>query len=228
MKTVLKYALLSLCFVVNIQLFAQYNDAGLWTSVSLEKRISKKWAVALEPEVRLYNNMQRVSNIIITGGLEYRVLKHLHIGLAYRLNNKQLKTGIFSVRHRIMGDLSYKHKFGGFSAQYRSRFQSELRDYRSSETGNIPYFTWRHKLDCSYDFDSFEPYLSTELFLQLSNPEEPDMNGKLTTIRYCAGCDYKIMKRNWVGLYYLIQNEVNCVNPCTSYILGLKYKVEIR
>lgn len=48
----------------------------------------------------------------------------------------------------------------------------------------------------------FEPYLSVELFNLLNDPVENDMD----KIRYTAGTNYKLNKRNKLDLFYRYDN----------------------
>jgi hypothetical protein len=46
-------------------------------------------------------------------------------------------------------------------------------------------------------------------------------------IRVFAGIDYKINDKNTCGIYYLIQQEWNTIDPQNLYILGLLFSIEL-
>lgn len=148
------------------------------------------------------------------------------MGLIYRFTQKKEENKMFVFRHRLMLDLTYRKKFYGFLFQYRSRIQSEIRQFNSSETGRIPLWNWRNKFEIKYDFEELTPYAGTEWFLQLKDPGDPEYNRTLTQYRVFAGIDYKINDKNSFGVYGLLDREINVSNPLTSWILGLQYSVQ--
>ncbi|MFH0895527.1 MAG: DUF2490 domain-containing protein [Bacteroidota bacterium] len=205
---------------------AQVKDAGLWTTLSVEKDFSKKISMSIDEEMRLIENCSRIDLFYTNFGMTYKFNKQIRVGFTYRLTEKKQDNNMFSIRNRLMLDLTYKRKFYGFIFQYRSRIQSEIRNYYSSETGKIPSWDWRNKFEVKYDKDQFVPYAGTELFLQLNDPNDPETNRMMPQIRCFAGMDYKINQNNTLGMYGLINKEINVSNPVTTYIFGIQYAIQ--
>ena len=203
------------------------NDAGLWTTLSIEKEFTKKFSVSVDEEIRLKENFTQLNLLYTNLGLNYKFTKAFKVSLTYRMIEKYMPDDWLSFRHRLMLDISYKQKIKSFSLYYRSRFQSEVQQYYSTEFGKIPEWYWRHKFELKYNLNKFSPYLGTELRYQFTNPRSVENDYGWHRIRMFAGTDYKIDSRNTVGLYYLIQQEYDVKNPSNLYIVGLEYSLTL-
>jgi hypothetical protein len=200
------------------------QDAGLWTTLNLDKQFNEKLSVFLTEEFRMKENFSSVNLFYTDIGVEVRPVKFLKVSLAYRSIQKSLIDETYSFRHRLMLDITLKQKIGNFALAYRQRLQSEVRDIYSSDNGNLPEWYSRNKFSVKYDFGkAVSPYLAVELRYQINDPRLIESNGTWHRTRYILGMDYKINDKNTFGLYYLIQNEYNVKTPQTIYILGLEY-----
>ncbi len=52
---------------------AQVNDAGLWASVSLEKKINKQFDIGLSQEIRLIENYSELGSAFTELNLNYKI-----------------------------------------------------------------------------------------------------------------------------------------------------------
>jgi hypothetical protein len=200
-------------------------DMGMWNTFSMEKAITKNYSISIDEEVRLRDNITRLNLLYTNVCFNYKPAKGLKIGLAYRSIQKHIEGLDFSFRHRIMLDISYKYKINDIVLAYRSRFQSEVKNYYSSEMGQIPEWFWRNKFDVKYNFKKLDPYIGTELRYQFTDSRNPYLNYGWHRYRTYIGVDYNINDKNSIGIYYLIQREFNVSNPEYIYILGLQYSV---
>jgi len=209
--------------------FAQaINDAGLWTTFNVEKKIKKNVDVYLTEEYRLKENFTQTNLFYTELGLEIRPLDFLKVSLAYRMIEKNLDDNTFSFRHRMMLNITFKKKFGNFSLSYRQRIQSEVRNIYSSPIGSVPEWYSRNKFDLKYDLNKpVTPYIAAEFRYQINDPRNTESNGLWHRNRYFVGMDYKRNDRNTFGLYYMIQNEFNVSAPENLYILGLEYSLSL-
>jgi hypothetical protein len=230
------YLLAFLC--LSIHLSAQESEpGGIWTSISAEKDLTKKWSVGGEIELRTIGFTTDRDRIGIQIGTDYEFFKNLKLGLSYswmnvdddyKFSDDSIRTDFFQNRHRFNAQASWKFKLGDFGFQFRERAQTTLKDdsNRLKEDGSIntnrinPEYVWRNRLKVSYgtkDSD-WEPYVSIETYFLLNDPEEirfynsdqSDFSVKnqfFSKIRYTAGIEYKINKRHKVELYGIYSHE---------------------
>ena len=203
-------------------LHAQYNDAGLWLGISVEKKLTSSTSLLFNEECRFNENMSQAETIFSDLGLSHKLNKYFAVSLNYRFVEKRNLDASYSTRHRLYGDVSGKYKIKKFTFSLRERIQSQVRDYYSSETGRFPIWYLRSKLSIKYNLSrKITPVASVELFYQLNNPE----GNELDNIRYSIGFEYAFNKRHAIEPYYLIQQEVHVNNPVTDFIAGLSYSI---
>jgi hypothetical protein len=213
-----------LVFLAGITTQAQVNDAGLWTSLSLEKRLNKKFSVELNQEVRLFENLSEVGSFYTEIGASYRLSKIFEASAGYRFINKRRLDDSYSIRHRFLVNLNARKKWGQVSSALRVRYQSQYRDVNSSEDGRIPENYLRTKLTFKYDLNKrYQPVLSGETFFHLNHEEGVLMDG----YRIGAALEYDLSKRSDVELGYLIDREVQRNNPWTNYVITLSWNYRL-
>ncbi|MDD5571339.1 MAG: DUF2490 domain-containing protein [Bacteroidales bacterium] len=199
---------------------AQSNDAQLWTSLTVEKKLSQTISVNFSEELRLCNNISEIDQFFSDAGIDYKISKPWHISANYRFTNKMQINNTFSKRHRYYFDLSYRNKINNLSFNIRTRFQSQYADVSSSETGKIPEYYSRNKLTLKLDLNKkYTPYISAEMFFQLNNPE----GNNIDNMRYTAGIEYEFNKKSSLDIFYMIQQEYNVTNPETDFVIGVGY-----
>lgn len=227
MKKYFLFLLITSCFSINI--FSQAtNDAGLWTTFNIEKKLNKKFGLFLTEEYRLKENFTRTNLFYTDLGGFVKPLDFLKVSLVYRPIQKYMDDNTFSYRHRLMLDISAKKKFGNFTASFRERIQAEERNIYSSANGRIPEWYSRNKFELKYDLDKpITPYIAVEFRYQINNPRAVESNKLWHRNRYTFGLDYKLNGKNSFGLYYLIQQEHNVSAPQNLFIVGLEYSFTI-
>ncbi len=210
-------------------LFAQdYPDAGSWNTVNIEKGISEKFTALFTEEYRVRENFTKLNLFYTNLGIEYKVLKNFKAALVYRWINKYMDDNSFSFRHRLMLDLTVKHKFGKFAVSYRNRTQAEERDIYTSENGSDPEWYSRNKFGVKWDIDKrYTPFASVEFRYQLHDPRNIESDHTWHRDRYALGAEYKINDKSTFAAYYLIQREYNVVGPQNLYIVGLEYNLSL-
>lgn len=199
---------------------AQVNDAQLWTSVTIEKKIIKQLSVSVSEELRFSDNITEVGSFFTDIGITYKFHKNWRIAGDYRFTNKIQLDNSYSKRHRYYFDLSYRKKFYQFMVIARTRFQSQYADVNSSETGHLPEYYSREKLTLKYSITKkISPYLSAEAFIPLNNRKVKGIDN----MRYSLGVEWEFMKNSTLDVFYLIQQEYQVANRERDFVTGIGY-----
>lgn len=203
-----------------IQVNAQVNDACLWSSLNIEKKITPVLSANLNQEFRFNENVSELGVFFTDIGLNYKINKFIRVSGNVRfINNKQLDDS-YCKRYRYYFDLSFRQKYKPVVISFRTRFQSQYKINTEDNATNPIYYN-RNKLTIKFDLDKkYSPYVSSELFLPLNKQNDFIM---LDNIRYAAGIEYKFNRIHSLDLFYMIDKEVNQVNPLTNYIVGIGY-----
>ena len=198
----------------------QQDDAGFWAGLTLKHQVTRRIAVTLNEQVRLYQNVSEVEQFLTDVGLEYELLSSLKVSVSYRLMSKNQLT-YYSTRHRYYIDLSYKKKIKPLAFTLRQRVQSQVENVNSSEYGKIPEWYSRTKLTLKIDLDKkYQPYLATEFFYIIDNFKEEDH--VFDKARYEVGIDYDFNRHSSLNLFYMIQCDI-LERKTRDFISGIGY-----
>lgn len=117
------------------------DEFGIWTSVGVEKKISKKFSVDAGVDFRSDQNLQSVARWSGSLGVGYKPLKWLKLGASYtyiydrstqdakqnytkngKLNGYNVDHGFWRSKHRGVVEATAKHKLGRFEVSLRERY----------------------------------------------------------------------------------------------------------
>ncbi len=231
--------------------YAQKDDLGAWIGAKVDKKLSNRWEVSLGAEYRLNDELSSPDRLSIGVSAKYKVTDWLKASLNYDYlhsheqkapsdGGKYLYNSYWYPRHRIQTDLTASTKIGRFKLSLRERWMytyrpSFERDRMNIEVGDSDYGTISHKdksgkgenvlrsrLNVQYDIrkSKFTPYISAELFNAWA----------VQKVRYSAGTEYKIDKKNAVKLYYLFEdkNQRTGGDPVQdSHVIGVEYSLSL-
>ena len=206
------------------------NDAGMWSTFTLQKKINKKISVVIDQEFRLRENFQRINLFYTNIGIDYKINKYLKISPSYRAIQKMRLNSTLSHRHRLSLDATLKKKFNNVILAERVRYQIEVQDFLTSTKGKLPEQFLRFKTDVKYDLhNKITPFVSCELRYQIRSWRGNDMlyNYGFHRIRNIIGADYQLNDTHTITIYYLVQNEFNIKDLENIYILGLAYTISL-
>lgn len=221
--------LMMLVFIVPASLRSQSEDFGIWSSVGIEKKLSK-WTVGTEGELRTNDNSEQINRWSLKLETSYNIFKPLKIGLSYQfINFYDAKYSDFQRRNRLNLFLQGKQKLGNFSFSLREQAQLTTKDEsdRVKKSGKIdtyainPEWTWRNRVKVAYNIPKIPvtPALSLETFYQLNNPEGNLFN----KLRYTLSFSYNLSKHHQFEVYGLLDKEINVTSPVKTYIAGIGY-----
>ncbi|MFL5728200.1 MAG: DUF2490 domain-containing protein [Cytophagaceae bacterium] len=221
MKRALTISLLLLCAA---QIQAQhYNDARLWLSGNVQKKLSNKFSANFTESVRMYENYTQLGQVYSDFGLRYKISKNWRVAGHVRLSKNRKNQETFTSRIRFYADVAYKQKAGKFlDFVFRARYQSQYTDYNRSKNGHSPSNHLRLKTTMNFDLNKrYTPYLAGELFFQRSYS---DNKNRFDQTRFSAGLLYDIDKKNQVDVHYMVNTNFNNNNQgARYYVLSLNY-----
>lgn len=251
----LKRFIASILALLPLLSYAQKDDFGLWVGADISKKLSSSWSIEAEAEYRMADNVSTTDRISAGLSAAYKPTKWLKAEAGYNYLHTRLEGGVSSggsyynssywcPRHRV---------FAGITGQWKlsKRLKISLRErwvytYRpsydlnrmninseSSKYGEVSQKyvagkcknVLRSKVSLSYNIkgSKFEPFASVEMYNSLGSGN--NSFGTVEKLRYSAGTEYKLDKKNSVELYYLFQdfkdNDDN--EPNGAHIVGIGY-----
>jgi len=215
-----RYLLLICLLLTGGSLHAQVNDAQLWLSVNLEKKLTSDFTIGFSEEIRLNENMTEVGTVYSDLGLSYRFLKRFKAGATYRFTLKRRLDDTYKKYHSWYAECTYKEKIKPVSMLLRLRYQSRYDEPYTSENAAISENHFRTKVTLKYDLDKkFAPYVFGEAFFGTGVPAYRSFD----QLRLCAGIEYSFNRMHMIDLHYLFRREYNVNNPETDYVVGVAY-----
>jgi hypothetical protein len=221
LKSPLYFLLLLLPFVS----FSQMNDASLWLSFELEKKINKKTDFGFKTQSRLRENFSTYDYSFFDFGLSRKLAKGLAIDGAYVLNTRRKFVGerfVMIPRHQFYATVRYARDFGNWKIANRNRVQTQIEDegfLESSET--LDYF-YRNKTIAKYQLNKkWAPYCSYEAYFRLNN--KPLWENDIFRHRGSIGTKYNITKRRQLDFYYMYQHQLRRARPDNIHVIGIIY-----
>lgn len=196
---------------------AQENDFGVWTQLSLEKKITPRFSLEIREALRTEDNSTRIFNHYSQAIVSYKLSKRFDLNFAYRNSQKFKFNDEISYRSRFQFDLIYKIKMKRIKFEFQERIQTQYSDINRKANWQTPKNTYRSRLTISYDFGrKFTPFFYYELFYHIGNVFDNQ--------RYRLGIDYDFDKHHSMTIFYMLDQEINKNNPLSTYAIGLSYK----
>ena len=142
MKYCKKTLLLLLSVWTVSPIFAQHDDFGIWTSVGVDKKLTKQWSVEAGVEFRSAENLQTVSRWGGSLGVNYKLNGFLKLGAGYaylydqnametkvnltkngKVNGYNVDRAFWQGKHRAYFDMVGSFKTGRWKFSLRERYQ---------------------------------------------------------------------------------------------------------
>ena len=242
----MKKTIIMLMILLPIGLRAQSDEFGTWTSVSLDKKLSKQFTLGTELELRTGNNLKNIDRWSAGISGDYRLAKWLKASAGYTYLydyhpeaytyqddgdlNKRTMT-YFGSRHRLSVSLTASKDFGKLNVSLRERWQYTYRpeqenrrmDYQHTDLG-YSYSVkgkatniWRNKLQLKYRTTGLlQPYLYGETYVSGTGFDK---------LRLSLGTDLKLSKRSSLNVGYVYQKVYDNVDEeGNKHVLSIGYK----
>ncbi len=187
------------------------NEFQTRTEVKLSYKPLDKLTLSLNPEIRWDESFQ-VDKYMLESGISYVPVKDLSLGGSYRFIINPRTTKATEYLNRFTLFTSYKKKIERFEPSLRIKYTNYTEDASSGE-----FLRYRAKL--KYDIKScrITPLISAEAFHDLSE-------NQIYKMRYAIGAEYKLNKKNSLGLGYMLDYYMQDYRNKHIIKLGYKYK----
>lgn len=226
------------------------SDFGMWYELGAEKKLSQRWSVGAEAELRTRNNTRTLDRWSLGLNGEFKIIRGLKASAGYTFlyNNRQEELDLkkdeltpnkwtpsyWGARHRFNVSLSGNVDWGRLNVSLRERWQYTYRPAAEGKKYDFDYDTWkdvkgkgknvlRSRLQLSYDIPhwKFDPFVNAEMF---------NDDGGIQKMRYQVGIDYKYKKQHVFALTYRYQNVNNDDDDqdVNSHLIGLSYKFKFK
>jgi len=196
------------------------NDAQLWFSAGVEKRLTPALSIEVTEELRLNENITEAGTLYTDLGISYRFLKHFKVGGAYRFSLKRRLDDTYARFNSWYAQAFYREKLGPVSLALRLRYQSKYAETYTSERASVPRNHVRTKLTVKYDLNrKFEPYCYAETYFRCGVQAYESFD----QLRLCAGIEYTFNRMHMIDLHYMFSREYNVSSPETEYVIGIEY-----
>ena len=195
----------------------------MWTDATVVAAINKKLDFAFSPEIRLNENISRISRIFADLGLQYKLNKYFQASLTYRSGFAHL-VEVYQSRHRFQFGVGYKMKLHDFSFALTTRWQLAT---RANTPENDPDLitTVRNKIAVKYsgmkkmDFStSFELFNKSNLYNSFA----------LQNWRWIVSAERKLNKRNFLSIGYLIQKSILDSPQEIDFVILVSYQHDLK
>lgn len=213
---------LAALFVILLSFTNAYaaDDFGMWGSVQAEKELSKRWSVGAEVEFRSRDNLKAADRWSFGVEGSYQITRWLKATAGYALlDDHRHKTNTdgtmysdyWGIRHRFNVSLTGSVNWGKFTFSLRERWQYSYRPEKTAmryetetgdEAGEKVYSgkgknVWRNRLQVKMKLSKmFSPYVNAET----------NIAKELEKIRYSAGTELHLDKRNSLDIKYIYQH----------------------
>ncbi|MCU4173748.1 DUF2490 domain-containing protein [Carboxylicivirga sp. N1Y90] len=189
------------------------NDLETRTSVQANIKLVKNLKLKVSPEIRFDENFS-IKKYNIESELVYKPYKFLLLGATYRFIGDPKDNKPTEYLHRYALTAKLKKDFGRFETAFRLRYTDFADD--DYEDGSE---MMRYKASVDYDIAKCKltPYVGIEAFQQLDG-------GDLYKMRYSLGMDYKLFKKNYLGVSYKLDYYMESLR--NKHIVSLGYKIK--
>lgn len=206
--------LLLLFLLINSNIKAQTidNDLQYRTKIEFGFKPMKDVKLKLTTDFRFGENIQ-LDKYLFETELTYKPLKFLDVDATYRFIVNPISDGSTEYYNRFAISSTAKKEFGRLESAFRLKYSN----YADDEIIKDEFI--RYKFSLKYDIKDVKisPFISTEAFQQIDD-------GKLYKMRYTAGMDYKLFKKNFLSLNYKFDFYINEYK--NKHIISLGYKIK--
>lgn len=210
-KTVVLFVLLAIAAEATAQ--EVENEMQYRTELGLSYSPFKKIKFSFNPEIR-FDNAFSADKYVFEGGVEYKPVKLLELEANYRYLVNPRETKETEYFNRYAFSATAKKEFGRLETALRLRYSNDADDEITDEK----FFRYKFSTEYNIPKSKLTPSLAVEAFQSLG-----DESG-LYKMRYSAGLDYKLFKKNYIGIGYKF--DYYNTELLNRHIVSLGYKIK--
>jgi hypothetical protein len=226
------------------------SDAGLWTSIGLDKKINKKISVGIEGEFRSRNDFRTAERWSIGLDATYKINKKFKVAAGYVLLNDNRKEKIsynnddptsanyynnwrpsyWTIRHRVFAGLGWSFDAGRWAFSLRERWQYTYRPEKTTTRYDFDNAKWEDTTVNGKAGSVLRSRVQAEYDIPACTwtpyaSVELYNAWSVEKVRYTIGADWKINKKNSFGVYYRFQDDRSSSDDddADMNIFGLSY-----
>lgn len=198
------------------------SDLQGWSSAELKYKVSKRWTLSGEGQLRLKDDMSLVDQYFGEFAAKYRLMSDVSLdgGLRFiRQNDTEGKIQGYESERQHHLSASFRPEAGRFSLDFRLRYQTkgDVTDAGYEETDRHLRFRARVRYNIR-DWD-----LDPDFAVELWQPVGRNVDSGFDKIRFTLGTDWKAWKGGEIGTFYRLERELGVDRPETTHILGLSF-----
>ena len=188
------------------------NELQTRTSLDLSFKPFKKVKFTLSPELRFDENFS-LDKYLIEGEVEYKIWKPFSVAARYgfvaNLRNKKNTEYLGRYAFSAQIEKEFKH--------FEPSLQIMYSNYADDDVDDKNFL--RYKAGIKYDIPNCKitPFAAAQLFQDLNS-------GERYKARYAVGADYKINKKNYLGMSYKF--DYYYTEYLNKHIISLNYKIK--
>ena len=213
-KKIYNFAFIILLLLASTKNQAQEIENNFQTRTSAEFSFEplKKLKLNLIPEVRFDENFA-LDKYLFEGEAVYKPVKFLSLGATYRFGGNLKDNKDTEYFNRFAFSATAKKEFKRFESAFRLRYTNDADD----EVSNEDFLRYKASLKYNVRKSKITPFVGVEAFQRLSDAE-------LYKMRYIAGIDYKLFKKNYLGVSYKF--DYYKTEYLNKHIISLGYKIK--
>ena len=198
-----------LFFFIPLFSFSQDRDFQIWSSASVNNKITYKTDIYLKHGFRFAENASFLRKSFTELKVKYKYSKHMSFSLGFRdINEWELNSNWFQ-EDRYFADANIRARLDRFRLTIRNRFQKQGQKVNYNSL-------FRQKIAIGYNIrkTKLDPNLALEYFYVESR--------QITKARYTVSITYPIKKDLDIDFLYRIQKSIGSAPPKLLYILETK------
>jgi hypothetical protein len=197
---------------------AQQQDAVVWASLNVEKKINKHFSGTFFNQYILNQNLSELGLYFYDAGITYKYNSNFSAALNARFSNARNLDNFYEQRHMLYADIAYAKGFGKFGVTARTRLQRQYYNgLFDGESVREPKTFSRNKVTLRYRYNWYWSfYAAEEIFYRTEKNE-------ISVWRTSAGIYYQFNLKNKIEVSYAVQQQDNTENPRTDFITGINY-----
>jgi len=233
----MKYLILIFFILIPYSSYSQYDDFGVWSTVSLKHKLNRELNLGYKLSHRSNENSKYSKSILNEISISYDIFDFAEIGFEYRHSfNRQLDAS-YKPESRFAPNLVLKYKINkDLYIDFRTQYQYSLERNNDSNpsylvidplliySGNYQYEnTLRFRPRIKYEINKKSKIsFAYENFIELSD-EFTYTNRERFELEYSR----EITKNSELDISFLYQYQLNTSNPRSDNIICISYSYDL-